>query len=72
ISTSGVISGTPKASGDYPFAVMAYNSNANALKQFTLTIQAGSSGTKSGGGGCDSGLGIMWLIALGTALILKK
>lgn len=68
--STGVLSGTLTQAGEYTFTVRAHNSFASASRQYTVNVEGGASGTGSGGGGCNSALGIIGLAVIG--LFLRK
>ena len=79
-STTGIISGTLSQAGSYTFTVQARSAYANATKTFTVNVTnadgtTGNAGSSSGGGGCNSGLGIFGAIIFylpGVVCILRR
>ena len=75
MNTNGLITGTPTTAGTFTFVVLAQTDTRDGTKQFTITIapkpeQTPSVGASSGGGGCDSGFGVMSILLLG--LLFRK
>ncbi len=76
LTEEGVISGTPTeaASDDEPFTftVLAYTDTQEGTRQFTITIESVpvQKYVSGGGGGCDSGIGVIGLAVLG--LIFRR
>ncbi len=73
LNENGLISGTPAESGTFTFVVLAQTTTRDGTKQFTITIApkpepvSHDVSASSGGGGCDSGFGVMsmmlvWLV----------
>ena len=63
----GVISGKPKIAGVSSFDVTAEKSASKSTRHFTITINAvpETRYASGGGGGCDSGIGMIGLAVLG-------
>ena len=73
LSTSGTISGTPTAAGEYTFTVRAVYGSRSAEKSFTLTVtHSGTMGVdNSSSGGCESFISLSCLTVL-AAFTLRK
>ena len=82
LGSSGVISGVPTEAGEFTFTVQAYAEGREGVREFTITIAPNPAWvspdvvpesrdvrtSSGGGGGCDSGFGILAL----AVLILKR
>ncbi len=84
LSSSGEIYGTPTYYGTYDFTVQARGTYSSTTKDFTIIVYDygyddpyyddpyyDDAGESSGGGGCDSGIGLAGLILL-AGLVLRK
>ena len=78
-SITGTISGTLSSAGSYTFTIQARNANTSTTKTFTIKVtnadgSTEDAGNSSGGGGCDSGLGIYLFGAVisGVVCILRR
>lgn len=71
LNENGIISGTPTESGTFTFIVLAQTTTRDGTKQFTITIApkpepvSNDVSASSGGGGCDSGFGVMSIMLVG-------
>ena len=79
LTKTGLLSGTPKAAGDYEFDITVSMSgfDLSDTVSYKLTVQeSGSSGghksSGGGGGGCDAGFGLLSLALLASALLKRK
>ena len=76
LNENGIISGTPTESGTFTFIVIAQTTTRDGTKQFTITIApkpepvSNDVSASSGGGGCDSGFGVMSIMLVG--LVFRK
>ena len=79
LTKTGLLSGTPKAAGDYEFDITVSMSgfDLSDTVSYKLTVQeSGSSGghksSGGGSGGCDAGFGLLSLALLASALLKRK
>ncbi|MBQ3446486.1 MAG: putative Ig domain-containing protein, partial [Synergistaceae bacterium] len=82
LGSNGVISGVPTEAGEFTFTVQAQAGGREGIREFTITIAGNPAWvspdvvvesrdfrtSSGGGGGCDSGFGILAL----AVLILKR
>ena len=76
LRADGLISGVPTKAGIYTFIVKGSVSNMSSTRQFTIRINSvpvtKNVSSSSGGGGCDSGIGIIGLAVLGLMFWRRK
>ena len=75
LRADGLISGVPVRAGTYAFVVRVSASNRYSTRQFTIMINAVPEtryASGGGGGGCDSGIGVIGLAVLGLMFRRRK
>lgn len=76
LRADGLISGVPVRAGVYTFIVRVSAGNRNSTRQLSITVNAPDPEpvrmSSSGGGGCDSGFGVMGLAVLGLMFRRRK
>ena len=76
LRADGLISGVPVKAGVYTFVVNVSKGGRDSVRQFTITVKAAEAKNVSfsggGGGGCDSGFGVIGLAVLGLMIRRRR